>query len=188
MRICLISPPTITELSEQQLAADEVKQLIAENAPLGLLSLAAVLERQGISPYLVDLNHRYSEFVRVACKESEPDFVRLVVRELDSFEFDAFGFSTICSTYPLTLRLAKEVRRVRPEVKIILGGPQASVVDVQTLKEFPFVDFILRGEAEDTFPRLLETLSSPNGKLEQVGGLTHRRDGEVIRYPNAPVI
>src|SRR5215470_1687989 len=162
MRVCLIGPPTITELNEQQLADDEVKQIIAENAPLGLLSLAAVLERQGVLPHVVDLNHRYSQFVKAAGKESEADFVTTVIRELEGFEFDAFGFSTICSTYPLTLRLAKELRRVRPEVRIILGGPQASVVDVQTLREFPFVDFILRGEAEETLPRLLENLNSTN--------------------------
>src|ERR1044072_4479366 len=102
MRICTISPPTITQFNNQQLADDEVKQIIAENAPLGLLSLAAVLERQSVLSHVVDLNHRYSEFVKEAGKESEAEFVRLVIRELDDLEFDAFGFSTICSTYPLT--------------------------------------------------------------------------------------
>ena len=188
MKICLISPPTITELSEQQVGDDEIKQLIAGNAPLGLLSLAAVLELRGASPHIVDLNHLYSEYVRTVGKEETPDFVNFVVRELKAFPFDVFGFSTICSTYPLTLRLAKEVRRVRPEAKIILGGPQASVVDIQTLKQFPFVDFIVRGEAEDTFPKLLETVTSRNGKLEHVTGLTYHRNGEVFRCLNAPVI
>jgi hypothetical protein len=41
--------------------------------------------------------------------------------------FDVVGLSSICSSYPLTLRLTQEIRRANPQAKIILGGPQASL-------------------------------------------------------------
>ncbi|WP_084080785.1 cobalamin-dependent protein [Edaphobacter aggregans] len=63
------------------------------------------------------------------------------------------GFSSICSSYPLTIRIAKAVKAMRPQTTILLGGPQASVVDMSTLTAFPFVDLVLRGEAERTLPQ-----------------------------------
>lgn len=188
MNVCLISPPTATEFSERQMAEEEVLRLIAEHAPLGVLSLAAVLEAQGVGVRLVDLNHLYYDYVRLGVRRDEGiDFPTYVLDSLADVPADVFGFSTICSTYPLTLRLARGVRRMRPAAMILLGGPQASVVDVPTLETFPEVDFILRGEAEVTLPRLLEAAST-GGDLGLVGGLTYRRDGRVLRNANAPVI
>src|SRR5438552_1457358 len=140
MRICLISPPTITEFSESQVADSEAVRLMAEYAPLGILSLSAVLELIGIVPEIVDLNQLYYDYLRSPeYRQGEIDFCGFAVTALESQQFDVFGFSTICSSYPLTIRLARDVKRTHPEATIVLGGPQASVVDVQTLKAFPWV-------------------------------------------------
>ena len=40
----------------------------------------------------------------------------------------------------------------------MLGGPQASVVDIPTLNAFEWIDFIVRGEADWTFPALLNEI------------------------------
>ena len=63
---------------------------------------------------------------------------------------DVYGFSSLCGSYPLTIRIAKALKSARPETPILLGGPQATVVDQETLAAFPFIDLILRGEAEAT--------------------------------------
>jgi radical SAM superfamily enzyme YgiQ (UPF0313 family) len=120
---------------------------------------------------------------------SGPDgFFGFVVDHLKLLSFDVFGFSSICSSYPLTLRLAREVRQLNPDSRIILGGPQASVVDVPTLRAFPCVDFIIRGEADETFPALLSNLARDGTDWATFPGITFRDGGEVIRNPNAPVV
>jgi hypothetical protein len=68
-----------------------------------------------------------------------------------------------------------------------LGGPQASVVDLATLAAFPFVDFVLRDEAEQTLPRFLEEWSG-NRRFSSVPGLTFRSPFGPTRNPDAPVI
>lgn len=189
MRVCLISPPTVTEFNERYVAESDALRLIAEHAPLGVLSLAAVLEGLGITPRVIDLNNHYYEYVASdAPRRGDDDFLSYVVPRLVSEPFDFFGLSTICSTYPLTLRLAEAVKAAHPASAVVLGGPQASVVDVATMKAFPFVDYILRGEAEATLPLLLDAMASGGRGREHVGGLTYRRGGEVARNPNAPVI
>ncbi len=184
-RICLISPPTATDLEDRELAESEAVRLIAEEAPIGILTLAAVLERRGIAPRIVNLNRLYYEYLRGA--ENKIDFCAFAARKLESELFDVFGFGTICSTYPLTIRIAREVKRAHPEAAIVLGGPQASVVDVQTLRAFGFLDVIVRGEAEETFPQLLSALAG-DGRLDLISGITFRRRGEIVRNRDAPVI
>ncbi len=70
---------------------------------------------------------------------------------------------------------------------ILLGGPQASVVDRLTLEAFPFVDFILRGEVEESLPALLAQWQG-DYDYERVSGLAFRDGNRVVRTPNAPVI
>src|SRR2546422_3504726 len=155
MKVCLISPPTVSEFNERLVAESEALRLIAEHAPMGILSLAAVLDGQGIQTEIIDLNRLYYQFVNRECRRQGIDFCCYVIENFQSLSADIFGFSTICSSYPLTLRLARGVRETHPQSCIILGGPQSSVVDVATLKAYPFVDVIVRGEAEETLPRVL---------------------------------
>lgn len=189
MKVCLVSSPTVTEFNERQMAESEALRLIAEHAPVGILSLAAVLVERGITPHIFELNRLYYDFLATdATCRGVNGFVSYVVDKLLAEPFDVFGFSTICSTYPLTLRLAQGVKSRNPGATVIMGGPQASVVDAATLRAFPYVDYILRGEAEFTLPMLLEAVGRGGEGLSQVGGLTYRKFGEVVRNANAPVI
>lgn len=186
MRFCLVSPATVTEFNRAESQSEAIRRL-AEHAPVGVLTLAAVLEEQGQVPDIIDLNVLYRDFLFADPLVKDVDFCRYAAEQILDVHFDAIGFGTICSTYPLTLRIAEIVRQARPSAAIIFGGPQASAVDQSTLKRFPQVDFILRYEAEDSLPKLLRTLES--GKpIEMVKGLTYRRDGNPVRTASAPPI
>lgn len=185
MRICLVSAPTLTDL-DSGLARDSaaVHQALQE-LPLGILALAAMLEHAGFDPHVVDLNvWEYEHAFGRACRTG---FSAVAADRLASLNADVIGFGTICSSYPLTLRIAETVKRFRPASTVLLGGPQASVVDGTTLRHCPFVDFILRGEADRSIVEFATRLSSGAG-VENVSGLTHRRQGQPCRNPDAPVV
>ena len=195
--MCFVTALTVSDFIDPDLTAGANS---TTGAQLGVLTLAALLRRQAYDPCIVNLDDLFFEFVShdqtrpsinrnggvTQLAEPAESFFSFVTRHLPAESFDIFGLSSICGSYPLTLRLAQEIRRTNPHAKIILGGPQASVVDVATLKAFPCVDVIVRGEADDTFPRLLQLLES--GEWETIPGITFRRDDEVIRNPNAPVV
>jgi radical SAM superfamily enzyme YgiQ (UPF0313 family) len=188
MKLCLIAPPTLDQFDEGPLCQSEESRLVAEHAPIGILSLAAVVEARGITPRILDLNRLHFEHSWPSPHQyRRVDFCSFTVEQLSSFEFDVVGFSTMCSTYPLSLRIARELKRARPSLTIVLGGPQASVVDTLTLEAFPFVDVIVRGEAEETFPRVLDAFEGKD-QLKNVPGVTFRAGGKVIRNPSAPAI
>jgi radical SAM superfamily enzyme YgiQ (UPF0313 family) len=191
MRICLIGAPTISEFADRKISPRESWGLIAEHAPLGILSLAAVLEERGFRPQVLDLNRLY---YRYASEEGTPknspgagDFCRFAAAHLPASGFDFCGLSTVCSSYPLTLRLAGEIKRLYPKAIVALGGPQASVVDLPTMRAYSFVDLIVRGEAEESLPRLLEAIEQ-NQWPSLIPGITFRRGSEIVRAPEAPVV
>jgi hypothetical protein len=188
MKLCLIAPPTLDQFDEGPLRQSEESRAVAEHAPIGILSLAAVVEARGITPRILDLNRLHFEYSWPNPRQYQRvDFCSFTVEQLSSFEFDVVGLSTMCSTYPLSLRIARELKRARASLTIVLGGPQASVVDTLTLEAFPFVDVVVRGEAEETFPRVLDAFEGKD-RLNSVPGITFRDRGRVIRNPNAPVI
>ena len=188
MQLCLLASPTLNDFDSGRLARSDGLKTIAEHAPLGILSLAAVLEQRGMVPTLLDLNRLHFDYCWPDHHHYRRlDFCSFALGQILPLPFDVIGLSTMCSTYPLTIRIAREVKRIRPGVTVVLGGPQASVVDVATLEAFPFVDLIVRGEAEVTFPRVLDALSG-KGQLGSVPGITFRERGRIVRNPNAPVI
>ena len=126
-------------------------------------------------------------YLRASAQNAGHDFCREVANRLDDIEFDILGLGTICSSYPLTIRIAHEVKSRKPKSIIIVGGPQASVTDVPTLEAFGAIDYVVRGEAEETFPRLLDGLNG-EGPIDKIAGITYRNMGAVVRRPNAPVI
>jgi radical SAM superfamily enzyme YgiQ (UPF0313 family) len=187
MHLCLVSAPTITEYQSSDEWNSEEVRAYGYSPQLGILSLAAVHERSGDCPDIVNVNSTYLHFAETSGHSDPFNFADFLAGTIAEHDADIYGFSSICSTYPLTVRVAEAVKKLRPNASILFGGPQASVVDVPTLAAFPFVDFVLRGEAEVTLPLLVGELEA-EGRFDQVAGLTYRDGSVVRRNGNAPVI
>lgn len=186
MKVCLISAPTANRFDRGGVGESDASRIMGELAPVGILSLAAVLEAKGLHPEVVDLNRVYYGWLQ-GSHSNRDDFCAFAGRYFAERDFDFFGFSTVCSSYPLTLRIAAEVKRAHRKSVVVLGGPQASVVDVSTMRAFPWIDLIVRGEAEHTLPELVDALGA-RGSLAAVPGVAFRQNGEVIRSPEAPLV
>ncbi|HEY2171998.1 MAG TPA: radical SAM protein [Candidatus Angelobacter sp.] len=190
MKICLISAPTANQFNGRAVGEAEAARIMGELAPVGVLSLAAVLEAKGLQPEVVDLNRVYYNWLQQSNRSNpEADFCSFAGDYFAGRDFDFFGFSTVCSSYPVTLRIAAEVKRSHPQSAVVLGGPQASVVDISTLRAYPSIDLVVRGEAEQTLPALVDALAG-DGALAAIPGITFRRhgDGEIVRNPAAPLV
>ena len=187
MDICLITAPTVAEFGDlAEITSESVVQAASE-PQLGILGLAAVLEERGDAPRIADLNRTYLGYSQSVGRSQLSEFTEFAAQAIAANNTSLYGFSSICSSYPLTIRIAKTLKALRPESTILLGGPQASVVDMQTLAAFPFVDLVLRGEAEHTLPQLMNQLEGER-RLDQVPGLTYRLDSRPHRNANASVI
>ena len=188
MELGLVTPLVISDFIEPEPTMSAGSRY--SGPPLGILSLSSTLANLGLEPSILNIDQFFLDFFANQPMPSGRDLFSYISERVSLPCFDVLGFGSICSSYPLTLRLAEEVKRLHPSTIIVLGGPQASVVDVETLERFPFVDYVVRGEAEETFPQLLDALSSSNSSqhVSSMPGITFRRGDRIIRTPNAPVI
>ena len=85
------------------------------------------------------------------------------------------------------MRIADCIKQLRPHSTILFGGPQASVVDEEVLRRFQSVDYILRGEVEQSLPLFLRELRG-DYRFTDVPGLSFRDGARIHRSPSAPVI
>ncbi len=101
---------------------------------------------------------------------------------------DMLCFSCYIWNITCVREVLAEVKKVLPEVKIWLGGPEVSYNAVAFLKKYPQVDGIMKGEGEQTFLELLQALRE-NTSLTEILGITWRReDGEIENHPWRPAI
>ncbi len=182
MKVCLVSPPIITELEGTPASRAGILHRTAE-PPLGILSLAALLEERGIYTQVLDVDRFFFD----AAEGTKGTFFARAVDEIGRLDADVFGFGTLAGSYPLTIRLAGATKRVHPRALVVLGGPQATAADTETMEAFPFVDLIVRGEADETFPRLLYALGNSE-PLAGMVGITYRSAGSTVRTADAPVV
>lgn len=143
--------------------------------PLGLLSLATVLDEAGYEVKIVDLQMLLAKNILPFSDQYYKQAGRLIAAD----EPELLGFTALCNSYPATILLTKECRQLLPKIPIILGGPQATFVDESTLREFPWIDLIVRGEGEGVILDLVKTLET-NGTLAEVLGITYRTASEQI--------
>lgn len=108
-----------------------------------------------------------------------------IVTDLYQREPDVIGFSCYIWNIEETIKVIDMVRKVMPDVKIVLGGPEVSYDTEYWMERLPAVDFIVFGEGEETFHHLLTELSGES-KFHYVFGLAYRKKGEVVINPGRP--
>ncbi|MFE2302488.1 RiPP maturation radical SAM C-methyltransferase [Streptomyces sp. NPDC059445] len=102
-------------------------------------------------------------------------FIASLAQDIAAKRPDIVGFTTTFLQNVPSLALAKEVKRLLPDTRIIFGGANCDGVQGEALHtQFPFIDYVVRGEAEHTFPQLLDALAGEVGDLGNISGLCWR--------------
>ena len=91
------------------------------------------------------------------------------------------SFYTLWTHFHILLRVAKELKAVRPEIIIVMAGPQASSTAAEVIEAMDFVDYVCVGEGENTVVPFFRALLRNGGEgLEQVPQLYYRKDGAAV--------
>ncbi|MDB0438803.1 B12-binding domain-containing radical SAM protein [Clostridioides difficile] len=102
-----------------------------------------------------------------------------ILKDIYKNEYDIILFSTYIWNIGDIVKLCDNLKKIRPNTKIALGGPEVSYDSYEAMKKYDFVDYILYGEGELIFRDLVLHL---NGKKEikDVDGLVYRQESEII--------
>ncbi|ALG09467.1 hypothetical protein AOZ06_23430 [Kibdelosporangium phytohabitans] len=119
-----------------------------------------------------------------AMRELAGAFVDLAADEVLAAGPELVGFSTTFMQNVPSLAVAKRLKQREPDLVVLFGGGNCDgPMGAALHRQFGFVDMVLRGEADETFPRLLRALAGA-GDLAGVPGLCRRdRDGASVVNP-----
>ena len=142
--------------------------------PLGLAYMAAVLEQNGFEIRIFD------------CPVCEINHDKLK-SELSAYNPALIGIGSMTPTIESALKSARVAKEACPDAKVVMGGPHATFMDRETLLEEPALDVVARGEGEETMLELAQQLPGLP-KLDEVKGITFRKDNQIIQNPIRPLI
>ncbi|MFI6498141.1 RiPP maturation radical SAM C-methyltransferase [Nonomuraea typhae] len=114
--------------------------------------------------------------------ELAPRFIEEIAARIVDMEPQVAGFTATFAQNAAALATAREIKRLAPEIVIVFGGPNCEGRQGAAMhRNFPFVDFVVRGEGELAFPRLLEAIRGGDAEAAAIPGLCRRGpDGESV--------
>jgi ribosomal peptide maturation radical SAM protein 1 len=93
----------------------------------------------------------------VALHKVAPEFIADLAGRITALEPDVVGFTTTFQQNTAALAAARAVKRLSPHVTTVFGGANCDGEQGLALhRNFPFVDFVVRGEGDAAFPALLQ--------------------------------
>ena len=104
-----------------------------------------------------------------------------ILSDITEHDIDILGFACYIWNIEMTLHVVDMVKAVRPDIKIVLGGPEVSFTADELLERCPNIDYIVQGEGEEAFHALVTALQLGNDGLNPViPGVRGRRNGCIL--------
>ncbi|HBT97119.1 MAG TPA: B12-binding domain-containing radical SAM protein [Desulfobulbaceae bacterium] len=144
----------------------DVSALANRMPPLGLLSLAAWLEKEGHQVRVIDC-------LGPKVRNGEDTISRILGEEPE-----LVGFSTTTSAFLDAWQLTQGLKRIEPDLPVVFGGVHVSAIGGDLLRQFPEIDFLVIGEGEVTLGELAAKRNPAD-----IAGLVFRDGEKIITNP-----
>lgn len=136
--------------------------------PYGLLTLGAILEKNGFIVKIVDADRRI------------PLSLDEVVKTIRRFSPHAIGMTAYSIASDKIPIIAKKIKE-NFNVPIVVGGPHVTTF-AEDLAQCPFIDFLVVGEGEITSVELFRAIKRNSG-YKDIKGIIYRENDSIIKNP-----
>lgn len=150
--LILIHPPSVYDFRRKPFLPGPIAVTVGRYTPifiavpLGMISISAYLNRMGYKTKILNLAE-----MMICNKDLEVEEV------LSKFEAEVFGVDLHwCVSSHGSIEIAKICKELHPNSLVILGGLTATFFHDEIVKEFPFIDAVVRGEAEEVLPKIID--------------------------------
>lgn len=179
MNIGLVQPPLL------DISGNKITGQVEVEVPLGIASLAAVLEQDDHSCVVVDailegydqiFDHKGCQAFGLTYSQTAE---RLRKQAVELVLISCIFFYQRSSA----LALAEEIKRQMPELPVVMGGVGA-FIEPEELLQSGAVDWIVIGEGEQTVRELAGCLAQGQGQsIDDLDGICFLRGDKVVTQP-----
>ncbi len=170
--LILLHPPTLYDFRKRPGIHGPISDVVPstpifEMYPIGFASLSEYLERYGFKVRIINVAMKM-------LKDEQFDVERLIRKNKPMvFGIDLHWMAHVQGA----LALAEMIKRFHPDTPVVLGGLSATYYHEEILRQYPFVDFVLRGDStERPLVQLLQSIKH-GGDFQKIPNLTYR-DGK----------
>ncbi|GII00048.1 RiPP maturation radical SAM C-methyltransferase [Planobispora takensis] len=111
------------------------------------------------------------------CRAAADGFLEEALGSVDWGAYDVVGFTSTFTQHAACLAMARRVKERFPQVTVAFGGANCEAeMGLQLHRSFPFVDIVCSGEADISFPRVVEALRR-GGDPHEIPGVIARHGG-----------
>ncbi|MCD4782934.1 MAG: B12-binding domain-containing radical SAM protein [Candidatus Eremiobacteraeota bacterium] len=167
MKIALINPPEENRVFTEVPSKVNLKSGILP--PLGLLYIESYIHK-----------HTSHHIVRIIDCPAEEYGYDALEKELREFAPDIIGITGHTHNLIDMLKTSQLYKNINPDGIVVWGGSHASAFSRQSMT-FPETDFVIYGEGEVSFKRLVDNIEKKDGDFSGIKGLLFRKNGEVVR-------
>jgi len=113
-----------------------------------------------------------------------PQFLTWALTSIDWGQYKLVGFTSTFDQNVASLSMAKLIKDLYPDVTIVFGGANYDgEMGMEYFRAFPFIDHVVIGEGEETFPALVRAILDKKGDVLP-DGVAYRRGNQIRFTPN----
>lgn len=110
-----------------------------------------------------------------------------IIKKIIMSKPDIVAFSIYIWNYSMTIEIVESIKKINPNIKIIVGGPEVSYDPEELLKRVPSIDYVIFGEGEIPFQNLIKAIID-NGKDIRLSGVGYIKNKEMVIGPKSPLM
>jgi radical SAM superfamily enzyme YgiQ (UPF0313 family) len=138
--------------------------------PLGLEYIGASLEKNGNNVDIIDLD---------AENISRENLKNHLIHS------DVVGISAYINNYEIATDIAKEIKKIDPDIPLIIGGPHCTLLKKDVLNQIPYADISVESEGEIVILDLVQYFQGTK-KISDIHGINYRdknqiKSGQTVR-------
>ncbi len=156
--LILLHPPTLYDFRNRPGIHGPISDVVPstpifEMYPIGFASLSEYLERHGLKVRIINVAMKM-------LKDEKFDVERLIQKNKPvAFGIDLHWMAHVQGA----LALAEIIKRFHPSTPVILGGLSATYYHEEILGQYPFIDFVVRGDStEKPLLQLIQAIKTGN--------------------------
>ncbi|MCL6591374.1 MAG: cobalamin-dependent protein [Firmicutes bacterium] len=174
---------------EKELKArfDNLYNIIIRNTVYGNLTndetdrLSSIFDQHtallNIGSYLLEAGIN-TKFAITDWRRTFPDFIKRRIKDIHDHQIDLLGLTMTSVDYHTVQKTAFEIKKVFPDLKIVVGGCHPSFVAAKILEESPAIDYCVMGPGANSMLMLAQ-----NRDESEIPSLAYRKNGKITVNP-----